>query len=77
MKKYIFILALGAGSQTVLYFSYFDKNGNIHLVETASRALVIDGVEKAREIEEQILKIHPSYSVIWCPIKSRTIDTLL
>lgn len=81
MKKYILILANGAGIQTARYFSGFLTIGNktrigIEASNVSSRALIIEGAEKAQEVSEQILDLTPSLGVIWCPFESRTIDIL-
>lgn len=81
MKKYIFILANGAGMQTARYFSGFIMIGGrarigIDTSNVSSGALIIDGAEKAQEVSEQILDLAPSLGIIWCPIESRTIDIL-
>lgn len=80
MKKYIFILADGFGIQAVQYFNGFSYHGQersgIQTSLVSSGAMVLEGEEEAQYTSEQILKLHPSYSVIWCPIESRTIDIL-
>lgn len=79
MKKYIFILADGAGEQTAQYFHDFDTCGEekvVQVYETASGARVLETAQEAARVSKKIIEIHPSYSVIWCPIESRTIDIL-
>lgn len=81
MKKYIFIIANGAGSQVASYFHGFKCNQTDNEPDTIETSYFSNGAKiilssEVEEVTERISRINSNLSVILCEVETKEIDIL-